>query len=821
MTRLLQMSCLAGLLALVASESGCSGGGGQENNVNENQNQNNQTEARCGDGVRQGAEECDDGAANSDTLPDACRSDCRLPRCGDGVTDGEEECDFGAGNSDTQPNACRRSCLLPSCGDGVIDVGEDCDDGGTLAGDGCGPTCVSEVCGNGSVDHGEVCDDGNTTDGDGCSANCLSEETCGNEVVDLVTGEVCDLGAANSTAPNAACRPTCRPAGCGDGILDDLLGEVCDDGAMNSDSAADSCRTSCAPASCGDGVLDTGEVCDDGNAMGSDGCGAACDRFEYGWNCDPTPPHGCVRCPTYLHGPACDQCAVLVDLMAPGTTRDGSSWASAFHTVQDGIEAAAIRATTLGRICDVWVAEGVYYTHRSGPTDTVRLREGVSVYGGFSGRELTRDERDWRGRPTVLHGGDGLGVDEVYHVVSAEDVTTAVLDGFTITGGNARDPSNEGGGIALVNAPVTLRNLLVAGNRASYGGGLVVSSSSPTITGCRFVDNVVTNLGGGAHVTGSASHPLFEGCLFSGNRATGGAGLSSDYCSITLRRCALAGGRANAGGGLYLNTSSSGARLIESCELLGNVAGSGGGVGSYSDWGVNPPQAPTLISSTVTLNSASSGGGLYGIQVSSGYYSAVVRNSILWGNQAANGADARASSSPSQFVFTYSDVGDVSGFTQPASPNISADPLFVPVSASTGVWTSVSHDAQAFQTTLEVGADTWVPGALVGRFLRPDARDPRYFPIVANTGRSITVWSDVAAALAEPPFSGDPPHDPPFGPGSAFTLFDPRLQPNSPCVDTADAAVAPLLDFLGNPRQDGPDPDFIAQPDMGAYEYQP
>jgi len=45
--------------------------------------------ASCGDGVRHPqCEECDDGAANSDTVPDACRTDCRRPRCGDGVVDG-------------------------------------------------------------------------------------------------------------------------------------------------------------------------------------------------------------------------------------------------------------------------------------------------------------------------------------------------------------------------------------------------------------------------------------------------------------------------------------------------------------------------------------------------------------------------------------------------------------------------------------------------------------------------------------------------------------------------------------------------------------
>lgn len=53
--------------------------------------------AGCGDAILTPAagEECDDGPANSDTEPDACREDCMLPRCGDGVVDAGEACDGG------------------------------------------------------------------------------------------------------------------------------------------------------------------------------------------------------------------------------------------------------------------------------------------------------------------------------------------------------------------------------------------------------------------------------------------------------------------------------------------------------------------------------------------------------------------------------------------------------------------------------------------------------------------------------------------------------------------------------------------------------
>lgn len=94
--------------------------------------------ALCGDGLKEGFEECDNGENNSDSRADACRSDCTRARCGDGTVDSSEECDDAYyGNSDRIPNACRSNCRRAYCGDGVLDSGEDCDDKNTNAYDGC------------------------------------------------------------------------------------------------------------------------------------------------------------------------------------------------------------------------------------------------------------------------------------------------------------------------------------------------------------------------------------------------------------------------------------------------------------------------------------------------------------------------------------------------------------------------------------------------------------------------------------------------------------------------------------------------------------
>lgn len=66
------------------------------------------------------------------------------PRCGNGVVDDGEACDDGAANSDTAADACRRDCLPARCGDTVVDLGEACDDGNGIGGDGCDAACAVE-----------------------------------------------------------------------------------------------------------------------------------------------------------------------------------------------------------------------------------------------------------------------------------------------------------------------------------------------------------------------------------------------------------------------------------------------------------------------------------------------------------------------------------------------------------------------------------------------------------------------------------------------------------------------------------------------------
>jgi cysteine-rich repeat protein len=219
--------------------------------------------------------------------------------CGNGVVEGAEQCDDG----NVLPcDGCSDTCMIESgyiCGDGILNAacGEQCDDGNTVPGDGCDENCMSEGCGNGVLDAGEECDDGNVLPCDGCSDTCTIETgyTCGDGTVNASCGEECDDGNVLSCD---GCSDTCMIESgyiCGDGILNAACGEQCDDG---NTIKCDGCSSDCAIEVgyvCGDGVLNAscGEECDDGNTLPGDGCDASCQieqlsiAGEYDLSIDP------------------------------------------------------------------------------------------------------------------------------------------------------------------------------------------------------------------------------------------------------------------------------------------------------------------------------------------------------------------------------------------------------------------------------------------------------------------------------------------------------------------------------------------------------
>src|SRR5690606_12090542 len=115
-----------------------------------------------------------------------------------------------------------------------------------------------------------------------------------------------------------------------------------------------------------------------------------------------------------------------------------------------------------------WVAAGTY---QRGAGQFFSMKEGVEIYGGFPNDDDFADmnDRDWNQHQTILLG-NGRSVIRNVFTSSAPMTSTAVLDGFIITGNNVLVTDN-GAGIYNQYALHILRNLIIRNNIASHNGG--------------------------------------------------------------------------------------------------------------------------------------------------------------------------------------------------------------------------------------------------------------------------------------------------------------------------------------------------------------
>jgi len=335
---------------------------------------------------------------------------------------------------------------------------------------------------------------------------------------------------------------------------------------------------------------------------------------------------------------------IYVDADATGNN-DGSSWSNAYLCLQDALAGARYGD-------EIRVANGVYRPDQrammrrdqiqivsSGDwTATFQLIDGVAISGGYAGfGEPNPDARDVDQYESVLSGDlkgdDGPEFtntwDNCYQVVTASGTQwTAVLDGFTITGGNADGPFPY-----------------------DHGGGIYNVEGSPMLIDCTFGGNSTTGNGGGMY-NSFYSDPTLIDCTFNSNTATHGGGMFNDNSDPALLNCILAGNSAGMGGGMYNRQSDP---PLTNCTFSENSAGGGGGGGMYNEGSVpmladcfftgnsttgsgggmyNNSSDPMLLSCLFRTNSAPrSGGGMYNRYTSQPY----LANCIFSGNSARNG----------------------------------------------------------------------------------------------------------------------------------------------------------------------------------------
>jgi hypothetical protein len=363
--------------------------------------------------------------------------------------------------------------------------------------------------------------------------------------------------------------------------------------------------------------------------------------------------------------PQAGDCVRYVDADV-GSPGDGLSWAEALVSVQEGIDSAraAVIADPQLYACRVWVAAGTYHVFGNHPDDTILLRPGVEVYGGFAGFETDLEERDFAVNETIL---DGRAADDpgsrVCHVVTGED--GARIDGFTVrsgggcSGGGWDIPPETGGGIYNHEVSPTIANCAFVDNLAHWCGGAVYNYyGSPAIVDCRFENNGAEECGGAIYTFQGA--PLVIGSLFAGNHAARGGAMVNEDGSPTVESCRFFDNEGGSGGGGAMHNSrfwDGSEPLVLNCVFAGNTADFGGAI-------ANEGGDPTLVNCTFFGNLAQDFGGAISNTWES---STAVLNSILW-----NDYPDEIHNSDSSIAVQRSDVAG--GFA--GAGNIDADPLF-------------------------------------------------------------------------------------------------------------------------------------------------
>jgi len=205
-----------------------------------------------------------------------------------------------------------------------------------------------------------------------------------------------------------------------------------------------------------------------------------------------------------------------------------------------------------------------------------------------------------------------------------------------------------GGGIGAVDeAPQTLeiRNNVIKGNHAMSGGGISASHCSPLIEGNVIENNHAEHEGGGINLSYSDAEISRNRITF--NKADisgGGICLSVGLNSLPFIHGNLITHNTSKlyGGGI---TADSDVRLVNNI-IAGNWGENGGGLA------FNGVKVKEVLHCTVAGNTASvAGGGIW----SRGDSTGMVRNSIVWGNEAPEDAAIHVQPGGTLTV-TYSDV---------------------------------------------------------------------------------------------------------------------------------------------------------------------
>ena len=260
---------------------------------------------------------------------------------------------------------------------------------------------------------------------------------------------------------------------------------------------------------------------------------------------------------------------IYVDLDATGYN-NGTSWDDAYTDLQGAL--ARVRMCP-GAATAIWVAAGTYKPTES-PSEsdaTFELIDGIDMYahfGGVGAYETTIGERDFDNpaNETRLDGQIGTSAwQAVRYVVTAENITDLVFDGFTVRGGY------NGAGILIdecPNADLRIVRCRVEDNH-QYG----IQSSADAESASQFELQDCAVVGNSTHgVVCSRSCPLIVGTTFDGDNQTQ-RGISASQSAVYVYDSVV---NKHTASGIYANDAD---LVMEDCSIGENL---GDGVWSVS-----------------------------------------------------------------------------------------------------------------------------------------------------------------------------------------------------------------------------------------------
>ncbi|MBU8922922.1 MAG: T9SS type A sorting domain-containing protein [Bacteroidales bacterium] len=340
---------------------------------------------------------------------------------------------------------------------------------------------------------------------------------------------------------------------------------------------------------------------------------------------------------------------IFVNETATGAN-NGSSWTDAYTNLQSAMGTAV-------SLDEIWVAAGTYKpAPGSVRTGTFLLLNGVALYGGFAGNEASVGQRDWDANVSVLSGDIGvvgISTDNSYHVVTGSWTnSTAILDGFTVTGGRADVyPDHTGGGMYNDAGSPMIRNIIFTDCFASHsGGGMRNDASSPTLLNVTFLNNYADTHGGGMY-NYRYSNVILINVTFTGNTTYEyGGGMYNDDSHPVLNYVTFQGnsciGSPTLGGGMYNDTGSR--PELTDVTFAGNSAERGGGLCSFGG------SAPALVRVIFSENNAWRGGGMYSDTSDPTLVNVVFQGNEATGTNAFGGGMYNRDNSPELVNVTFS-----------------------------------------------------------------------------------------------------------------------------------------------------------------------